>query len=113
MLEGPPETPYADGIFFICVTFPSDYPSSAPKCTFQTRIYHPNVHTDGKFCIEILNEQWSPAITMSKIILKIQEFLVNPVNENCCCIPEIAEEIANDRKKYEKKAKEWTMKYAT
>ena len=33
---GPRDTPYTDGIFFIKVEFPEDYPNSAPRIFFNT-----------------------------------------------------------------------------
>lgn len=113
MIEGPEGTPYVGGCFFIHVTFPNDYPFRPPKCKFQTKIYHPNVHESGDFCVNGLKEGWSPALTISKIVLQIQDLMANPNHDHCCCVAEIAEILVKDRKKYEETAKEWTLKYAT
>jgi hypothetical protein len=63
---GPGESPFQGGVFFLNIHFPSDYPFKPPKVSFTTRIYHPNVNSNGSICLDILNAQWSPALTISK-----------------------------------------------
>ena len=63
---GPSDSPFQGGVFFLNIHFPSDYPFKPPKVSFTTRIYHPNVNSNGSICLDILNAQWSPALTISK-----------------------------------------------
>jgi ubiquitin-conjugating enzyme E2 D len=63
---GPPESPYQGGVFFLTIHFPTDYPFKPPKVAFTTRIYHPNINSNGSICLDILRSQWSPALTISK-----------------------------------------------
>ena len=60
------ESPYAGGVFFLTIHFPTDYPFKPPKVNFTTRIYHPNINSNGSICLDILRDQWSPALTVSK-----------------------------------------------
>ena len=65
---GPENSPYEGGIFFLNIQFNNDYPFKPPKCAFRTRIYHPNINSNGNICVSILKEEWSPALTISKVM---------------------------------------------
>jgi len=60
------DSPYSGGVFFLEITFPVDYPFKPPKVAFKTKIYHPNINANGSICLDILKEQWSPALTVAK-----------------------------------------------
>ena len=60
------DSPYAGGVFFLSIAFPTDYPFKPPKVSFTTKIYHPNINANGSICLDILRDQWSPALTISK-----------------------------------------------
>ncbi|KAF0047522.1 hypothetical protein F2P81_001155 [Scophthalmus maximus] len=63
---GPPGSVYEGGVFFLDIAFSSDYPFKPPKVTFRTRIYHCNINSQGVICLDILKDNWSPALTISK-----------------------------------------------
>lgn len=79
-LMGPSDSPFSGGVFFLTMQFPKDYPFKPPKVhqapatyltsiskvTFTTRIYHPNIAANGAICLDILKDQWSPALTVGK-----------------------------------------------
>ena len=109
---GPDDSPYQGGVFFLNIVFPTDYPFKPPKCTFITKIYHPNINSNGSICLDILKDQWSPALTISKVLLSISSLLTD-ANPDDPLVPEIANVYKNDRAKYDATAKEWTKKYAT
>merc|ERR1711976_535087 len=110
-IMGPPESPYQGGVFFLTIHFPTDYPFKPPKVAFTTRIYHPNINSNGSICLDILRSQWSPALTISKVLLSICSLLTDP-NPDDPLVPEIARIYKTDRDKYNGLAREWTTKYA-
>ncbi|KAH8205677.1 hypothetical protein TruAng_000171 [Truncatella angustata] len=105
------DSPYSGGVFFLAIHFPTDYPFKPPKVNFTTRIYHPNINSNGSICLDILRDQWSPALTISKVLLSICSMLTDP-NPDDPLVPEIAHVYKTDRPRYEATAREWTRKYA-
>lgn len=108
---GPDDSPYSGGVYFLNIHFPTDYPFKPPKVNFTTRIYHPNINSNGSICLDILKDQWSPALTISKVLLSISSLLTD-ANPDDPLVPEIAHLYKTDKAKYEATAREWTRKYA-
>lgn len=112
MILGPSDSPFAGGMFKLEIHFPTDYPFKPPKVAFQTKIYHPNINSQGGICLDILKDQWSPALTVSKVLLSICSLLTD-ANPKDPLVPEIANEYLSNRALYEEKARAWTLQYAT
>lgn len=110
-IMGPEGSPYAGGVFFLNIHFPQDYPFKPPRLQFSTKLYHPNINSNGGICLDILKDQWSPALTISKVLLSICSLLTDP-NPDDPLVPEIAKLFKNDRAKFNATATEWTKKYA-
>jgi len=111
-IGGPAGTPYEGGIFILHVEFPSDYPFKPPKVNFKTKIYHCNVNATGSICLDILKDQWSPALTLSKILLSIMSLLNDP-NPNDPLDPAIADLLLKDKASHDNTAREWTKQHAS
>jgi ubiquitin-conjugating enzyme E2 D/E len=112
MIIGPTKTPYEGGMFRLKIYFPVDYPFKSPKVLFTTKIYHPNINSGGIICLDILKTQWSPALTISKVLLSICSLLNDP-NPNDPLEMDIAKQYISDKAKYEDIAKQWTLQYAS
>ena len=112
MIIGPTKTPYEGGMFRLKIYFPTDYPFKSPKVIFTTKIYHPNINSGGIICLDILKTQWSPALTISKVLLSICSLLNDP-NPNDPLEPIIAKQYVEDKAKYEDIARQWTLQYAS
>lgn len=111
IIVGPDDTPYAGGIFDMKILFPVDYPFKPPTVTFTTKIYHPNINQAGGICLDILKTQWSPALTISKVLLSVCSMLSDP-NPDDPLMPEIATQYKVDRAAYNSTARSWTLQYA-
>jgi len=112
VIMGPIGTPYEGGIFNLSISIPSNYPFKTPIFIFKTKIYHPNINSAGNICLDILKTQWSPALTISKILLSICSLLSDP-NPNDPLVPDIANLLKTNPELYSKTAKEWTAIYAS
>ena len=111
MIIGPEHTPYSGGIFNLAISIGPEYPYKPPTITFKNKIYHPNINEEGTICLDILKDQWSPALTISKVLLSISSLLEKP-NPYDPLSPEIARLYLSDIKSFNKKARKYTEKYA-
>lgn len=111
-IMGPENTPYHNGVFYLKIEFPSDYPFRAPKIMFITKIYHCNINSTGGICLDILKDQWSPALSISKVLISICSMLDDP-NPNDPLVPEIANLLVKNKALHDANAREWTLKYAS
>eukprot|EP01071_Lankesteria_metandrocarpae_P006193 Lankesteria_metandrocarpae@DN426_c0_g1_i1.p1 len=111
-IKGPDGTPYENGQFVLDIQIPREYPYTAPKMKFDTRIWHPNISScTGAICLDILQDEWSPALTIRTALLSIQALLSAPEPDD----PQDAEVAAmykKDRGEFEQTARMWTSTFA-
>ncbi|XP_018810970.1 ubiquitin-conjugating enzyme E2 27-like [Juglans regia] len=78
-IPGPIGTPYEGGTFQIDISLPDGYPFAPPKMRFATKVWHPNISSQsGAICLDILKDQWSPALTLKTALLSVQALLSAP-----------------------------------
>ena len=119
-INGPINTPYEGGTYIFDILLPRDYPFKPPKISLKTPIYHPNVFypnifSVGNICcchIPAFTDQWSPALTILKLLIMIKNLIQNPDISVVCGEQAIYEEYKNNYDLYVSKAINWTKKYA-
>ncbi|XP_053182801.1 ubiquitin-conjugating enzyme E2 E1-like, partial [Scomber japonicus] len=83
-----------------------------PQVTFRTRIYHCNINSQGCDLSGHPEDNWSPALTISKVLLSICSLLTdcNPADP---LVGSIATQYTTNRAEHDRTAKQWTKRYAT
>ena len=114
-LLGGESTPYEGGVFKLEIKIPNRYPFEPPHVQFLTKIYHPNIDTAGRICLDILKSpptgSWKPAHNLHTILTSIQLLLAEP-NPDDGLMADISSEYKHQKPVFLTKAKEWTDKYA-
>merc|ERR1712071_149808 len=111
-ISGSSGTPYEGGVFEIDIKIPAQYPFVPPKMNFITKIWHPNISSQtGAICLDVLKDQWSPALTIKTALLSLQALLCSPEPDDPQDA-EVAKMYKNDIATFNQTAKFWTDTYA-
>ncbi|XP_039119191.1 ubiquitin-conjugating enzyme E2 D3-like [Dioscorea cayenensis subsp. rotundata] len=104
--------PLAGGVFLVTVHFPSDYPFKPSKLSiisllhgtwshcsdkvhiFSKQDFHPKINSNGSICLDILEEQQTPTLTLLKVLLSICS-LVMDMKPDDPLVPGIARSAIN------------------
>ncbi|GAB5356311.1 hypothetical protein AAMO2058_000279900 [Amorphochlora amoebiformis] len=113
MIFGPADGPYEDGMFFVEIEFPDTYPEHPPKkVVMKTKVYHPNIDSQGRICLGEIKEAWNNKMNVKTIIDHMLQLFKHP--DPADAINADVAKIMNDKpEEFQKTAKEWTEKYAT
>ena len=84
LICGPVHSAWQHVTLQLRVCFPPDYPSSPPRITFDTPVFHPNVSLkDGSICASVLTPGgWSPAYRLHALLVALQSLLDEPNAES-------------------------------
>lgn len=76
--DGPVGTPYEKGEFRAQLSLSHDFPQTPPKGTFLTKIFHPNVASNGDICVNTLKRDWQPSHGFGHVLSIIRCLLIHP-----------------------------------
>jgi ubiquitin-conjugating enzyme E2 A len=105
VIFGPEETPWEGGSFKLLIEFTEEYPTKPPSIKFITNMFHPNIYADGKICLDILTNQWSPIYDVHTVLASIQSLLSDP-NPDSPANAEAARLYTENVQEYYKRVKE-------
>lgn len=108
---GPENSFYKNGRFFFDINFPESYPLKPPTVICRTKIFHCNINSQGIVCMDILNENWSPILSLNKIFLCLVSLLTE-CNPNDPLVGNLGNLYLCNKDEYIINAREWTDKYA-
>ena len=99
---GPEGTPYHGFELTLNIQLPENYPFSAPKVDFTNNIWHPNVGSSGNICLDILKDQWTPALKLLAVLFSISSLLNEP-NPASALNSEAGRQYTSNREEYNRK----------
>jgi len=114
-IQGPQDSPYEGGVYTLNIQMSDRYPLEPPRVRFLTPIYHPNIDSDGRICLDTLKMQpqgtWSPSININTLLLTIRVLMAQP-NADDGLVPDITEEYKRDPSLWRRKAEQHTRSHA-
>lgn len=110
--QGPPDTPYEGGTYFVDIRIPTEYPFRPPQMKFETKIWHPNVSSQtGAICLDTLSSQWSPVLTIKSALISLQSLLSTPEPKDPQDA-EVAGMLIRNPSEFNFVARDWAVKHA-
>nr|XP_020737679.1 ubiquitin-conjugating enzyme E2 T [Odocoileus virginianus texanus]XP_020737680.1 ubiquitin-conjugating enzyme E2 T [Odocoileus virginianus texanus] len=112
---GGANTPYEKGVFKLEVHIPERYPFEPPQIRFLTPIYHPNIDSAGRICLDVLKlppkGAWRPSLNIATLLTSVQQLMAEP-NPDDPLMADISSEFKYNKPVFLKNAMQWTEKHA-
>jgi ubiquitin-conjugating enzyme E2 A len=105
VIFGPDDTQWEGGSFKLLLEFSEEYPTKPPSVKFLSNMFHPNIYADGKICLDILTNQWTPIYDVHTVLTSIQSLLTDP-NPDSPANAEAARLYTDNIQEYYKRVKE-------
>ena len=103
-LFGPSDCEWEGAVLPLQLSFPPNYPLKPPHVRFTVRVFHPNVFADGGVCLDLLQDRWSPVLTVASVLQSLQSLLCDP-NVASPANAEAANLWTTDKKEYRKRVR--------
>lgn len=106
-LAGPSGTPYEGGMFRFLLSFPHDYPATAPRLRCATQVFHCNIDHNGTVCPSPVGN--GDAL---QLVMGLMSLLSLPLPEQALVL-DVAELFATNRPEHDRRARDMTLRCAT
>ena len=114
-IKGPEDTPFEGGVWKLNVSVPERYPFEPPKVQFVTPIYHPNIDSGGRICLDTLKMppkgSWRPSVNLSTLLTTIRLLIAKP-NADDGLMPDITNLYKTNPRKFAETARRLTKLHA-
>ena len=112
-LDGPKDTLYEDGTWFLRIYIPDTYPFKSPSIGFANKIFHPNIEeTSGSICLDALNQEWTPLFDLLIIFNTFIPQLLTYPNPDDPFNQYASQLFLEDKEKYNKVVAFYVKKYS-
>ncbi|KAL2128877.1 hypothetical protein VTI74DRAFT_8520 [Chaetomium olivicolor] len=101
----PDEGMYKGGRFSFTFNITPSFPHEPPKVQCREKIYHPNIDTEGKVCLNILREDWKPVLNLNAVIVGLQFLFLEP-NASDPLNKEAADDLRNNREGFKRNVRQ-------
>lgn len=75
---GPENTPWEGGLFSLIVRFSCQHPYRPPFARFTSKMFHPNITSDGIPALDSIQTRWNSNARVSTILDELQAMLASP-----------------------------------